>query len=320
MKKILRLSLFLSFLLAFASQAYAQPAGKISIQGVLKGATGASVPDGSYLVTFRLYDAVTGGSLKWTENATLDVVAGVYSHYLGSTTPLDMLDFGSTFFLEVQVGASVMTPRTELPYAPYSLSVVSTDIADAVICSGAVGDVKYSILEPTEFAEENGDCWVPMKGQMLAVNDTLRKKWQVKKLPDASGMFLRGHVLAGHEFVFAIVDLIPIPLLFHRDPDRTSATPAAQVQMDEIRKHSHSITDPGHLHTFSDDEYVDNSADGSVENKYLSPFSNLFPSLIFPNDYIRKTASAKTGITVQNTGGAENRPKNLSLYTYIRVN
>ena len=297
MKKILRLSLFLSFLLAFASQAYAQTAGKISIQGVLKGATGASVPDGQYMVTFRLYDAVSGGNLQWTENATLDVIAGVYSHYLGSVTPLDMLNFGSTFFLEVQVGTAVMTPRTELPYAPYSLSVATADTAETVVCSGAVGDVKYSILEPAQFAEENGDCWVPMDGRTLAVNDTLRKKWQVKRLPDAGGMFLRGHEFAGKATT--------------RDPDRTSATPVAQVQMDEIRAHDHDITDPKHRHKYSDTRSLSTETDDAFEVPNADNGER---------DRASTTKSATTGITIQNTGGAENRPKNLTLYTYIRVN
>lgn len=314
MKKIIRLSLFLSFLMAFASQVCAQTAGKISIQGVLRGATGASVPDGQYMVTFRLYDAVTGGNLQWTENATLNVVAGVYSHYLGSVTPLDMLNFGSKFFLEVQVGTAVMTPRTELPYAPYTLSVAFTDTVETEVCSGAVGDVKYSILEPDEFAEENGDCWVPLDGRTLAVNDTLRKKWAVKKLPDAGGMFLRGHEIAGHEELSYETTFFgtPVTVTISRDPDRTSDTPVSQVQMDEIDSHRHSIIDPGHRHNYELRDYDTNDQDGFEEFSLVHFTSN--------PDNKRDTNKAKTGISVQKSGSVETRPKNISLYTYIRVN
>jgi hypothetical protein len=317
MKKMIRLTLFLSFLLPFTGQVYAQTVGKISIQGVLRGSTGASVPDGQYMVTFRLYDAVTGGNLQWTENATLNVVAGVYSHYLGNMTPLDMLDFKSKYFLEVQVGTAVMTPRTEIPYAPYSLSVAFSDTVETVVCSGAVGDVKYSILEPAQFAEENGDCWVPMDGRTLAVNDTLRKKWAVKKLPDAGGMFLRGHELPGHEEIdlHVLVPIFPPNLFFIPiDPDRTPATPTALVQMDEIGSHDHDITDPGHEHDYEIRDYDSNDADGSGEFTLLRP-----PSIFIPTTPLT-TERAFTGISVQKSGGAESRPKNLSLYTYIRVN
>jgi len=298
MKKILRLSLFLSLLLAFASQAYAQlPSGKISIQGVLKGANGATVPDGDQTVTFKLYDAVMGGNEVWKETATLNVIAGVYSHYLGSVKPLEIVDFKSTLFLEVQIGSSVMTPRTELSYAPYSLSVAAAQYAVKVRCSGAVGDVKYSILNPTQFAQENGGCWVPMKGQELAPTDRLREKWGIVKLPDASGLFLRGHEFVGGA---------------DNDPGREPTDLVGEFQLDEMRAHDHPITDPGHQHGYELQRYTIKTADGDMQNNYLTPTSS---------EIQRQTALAITNIEKTDIRGSEEtRPKNLSFYIYIRIN
>jgi len=54
----------------FANSIFAQ---LLSIQGVARDSEGQSLADGSYTFTFRLYDAEIGGTLKWSENQTLDV-------------------------------------------------------------------------------------------------------------------------------------------------------------------------------------------------------------------------------------------------------
>jgi hypothetical protein len=62
---------------------------KISIQGTLKDSKGAAVPDGSQTVTFKLYNVTTAGTSLWSETADVIVTGGIYSHYLGSVTPLN---------------------------------------------------------------------------------------------------------------------------------------------------------------------------------------------------------------------------------------
>ncbi|MEN9413960.1 MAG: hypothetical protein RLZ62_264 [Bacteroidota bacterium] len=101
----------------------AQSAARISVQGTLKSSTGAAVSDGDYSMTFRLYTASSGGSALWTETATVAVVGGVYSHLLGSVTTLNSSHFGNRLFLGVTVAGAELTPRTELTYSPYALSV-----------------------------------------------------------------------------------------------------------------------------------------------------------------------------------------------------
>ncbi len=101
----------------------AQSAARISVQGTLKSSTGAAVSDGDYSMTFRLYTVSSGGSALWTETATVAVVGGVYSHLLGSVTTLNSSHFGNRLFLGVTVAGAELTPRTELTYSPYALSV-----------------------------------------------------------------------------------------------------------------------------------------------------------------------------------------------------
>jgi len=152
--------LALACLLAAPLSAQTNP--KISVQGTLKASNGATVADGTYAVTFNLYDVAIGGTPLWFEDAMVEVLGGIYTHYLGTNKPLVAADFAKPLFLGVKVNNYELVPRTEFSYAPYAFSVAT------VSCSGAVGDVKYSILNPTDFVKENGDCWVPMDGRSLA--------------------------------------------------------------------------------------------------------------------------------------------------------
>ncbi len=277
---------------------------KISIQGTLKNANGTSVDDGSYSVTFKLYNDETAGTVVWTETATVEVAGGIYSHNLGSVTNLPPSIFASTVYLGVKVGAYELTPRTELTYAPYALSV---GFAQKVVCSGAVGDVKYSILNPTQFAAENGACWVPMDGRALAATDKIRTITGLTALPDAGGVFFRAQEFSGGA---------------NNDPDRTSASTIAQLQGEALKAHNHTgttNTDGAHQHTNQEAAMADNDDFDGV-GIYIggrgSSFNNEGGS-----GFIRSDGSAHDhDFTTNNSGGTETRPKNMNLWVYIRIN
>ena len=99
---------------------------KISIQSTLKDISGKAIPDGAQSVTFRLYNTQTGGIALWEEVTTVEVVGGIYSHKLGSVTPLNPSNFGGALYLGVTVaGGQELNPRTELTAAPFAVSVKS---------------------------------------------------------------------------------------------------------------------------------------------------------------------------------------------------
>lgn len=117
---------FIFILCLCASFVISSSAQKMSIQGTLKDINGKAIADNTSLsVTFKIYSAVTGGSAIWTETSNVAVSGGVYSHFLGSSNPLEAGDFAGPRWLGVTVSGSELTPRTELSYAPYALSVAS---------------------------------------------------------------------------------------------------------------------------------------------------------------------------------------------------
>jgi hypothetical protein len=84
------------------------------------------------------------------------------------------------------------------------------------------------------------------------------------------------------------------------DPGRTLAS----FQSDGLASHNHGVTDPGHVHNYSA-PFTTTVLTGTVGvTLYASAATN-------------STASAATGITINNTGGSETRGKNVALlYCY----
>lgn len=304
---ILFLLAFLGITLPVVAQQDTLPPPRISIQGTLKDANGVAVPDGDIQVTFDLYGQPTGGDSKWEEEAVVNVSGGIYSHYLGSENPLDASVFDSTLFLQVTVGNFALSPRTELTYAPYTFAANSALIAVQVECSGALGDIKYSILAPDDFARVNGDCWVPMDGRNI-IGSRFSEMFNQFEVPDASGLFIRAHEFAGGE---------------DNDPGRTPASPVGVKQDDTNKAHTHSMEDAGeHQHSYTD--WFDQDAnitplfsargvaDDTEENGDDADMRRRF----------RTTSTQLAGLhshAINSAGGDESRPRNMSFYVYIRV-
>lgn len=121
-----RLSLFAVLAaLALAAPARAQIPGTLSYQGYLE--QGGAPVSGTRALTFRLYDAPTGGTALWDEAQTAVAVAdGVFAVALGAATPLSGLAFDAPYWLGVQVGSEAeLAPRTALQSAPYARSAAS---------------------------------------------------------------------------------------------------------------------------------------------------------------------------------------------------
>lgn len=147
MKKALLLGLFI----AIASPIWGQVPQTMSYQGILTDASGGLVADGNYSLTFRIYDASTGGNQLWTETqASVSVSKGIFSVILGSISPLSV-PFDKSYWLGVAVGGgSELSPRITLTASPYSLNARS--IADNAVTGGKIasGQVVKSLNSLTD--------------------------------------------------------------------------------------------------------------------------------------------------------------------------
>jgi len=107
---------------------------KMSMQGILKIYDGTIVGNGSYDVTFRIYDANVNGNVLWTEAQTIQTNGGVYNTVLGKSsaglTALQALKFDVPYYLGITIaGSQEMNPRMELTGSPFSIRARLADEA-----------------------------------------------------------------------------------------------------------------------------------------------------------------------------------------------
>jgi hypothetical protein len=206
--------------------------------------------------------------------------------------------FASPVYLSLTLNGFELKPRTKFSYAPYALGV---NKANYVSCSGALGDIKYSVLNPTQFKTVNGDCWVPMNGVSLSSASALRMLTGMTTLPDASGLFIQGQEFSGGQ---------------DNEPGRTSSSPIATYQADAMLAHKHLLTGQGdHRHNFVAYSYSGGTSTSPLEGK-IGPTNDWYSNTLGD----RVLAAGAHSHAIEYAGVAENRSKNINLWIYIRTN
>lgn len=112
------------------ARVYAATSTTLNFQARLMSATGKLVPDGSYSIQFKLYDAVSGGTNEWTETQnSVTVRNGYLSVRLGSATSFGSgIDWSQEKWLTMNVnGDGEMSPRVKLTAVPYSFRSAQAD-------------------------------------------------------------------------------------------------------------------------------------------------------------------------------------------------
>lgn len=116
----------------------------ISYQGYLADADGVPI-EGPVAMTFRLYGQLAEGVEVWAEyHETVALTEGRFVAVLGSVTALPA-DFSQPLYLEIQVGAEVLSPRLPLRSVPYALQAAKVDaggVDAAAVRDGAIGKAK----------------------------------------------------------------------------------------------------------------------------------------------------------------------------------
>ena len=124
--KSLALILLALFILLFSVNVFAVP-NTLTLQGKLTNIAGASL-SGTYNMSFKIYDAFTGGNVLWQKddtNVSTDA-NGVYDIILQDVN----LNFSDEYYLGITVGSdNESKPRVNLTSAPYAFRAnVSEDL------------------------------------------------------------------------------------------------------------------------------------------------------------------------------------------------
>lgn len=142
------------FLATLALGAYAEAPQRFNYQARLTDPSGIPLT-GTHSCTFSIYSAPTGGTLLFTETASLSISDGVANHPVGSVQPLPLAIFSgaSTLYLQVSVNGNPVLPRVAVESAPFAIHARSATTAatadEAVVAQGvADGSVTMDDLSP----------------------------------------------------------------------------------------------------------------------------------------------------------------------------
>ncbi len=128
--------MFISLLLStFLGTAHAVPL-QLTQQGRVLDNNGAAVT-GIQDLTFRIYDASTGGSVYWSETVTVNFNNGYYATVLGADEVNNALDSSTLslypLYLEVQLNNNApMSTRYAINSAPYAQMAGNAEVATSV--------------------------------------------------------------------------------------------------------------------------------------------------------------------------------------------
>ncbi len=127
-----------AFQWACARPAQASVPNRLAVTGQLLSGAGNPAPDGTYMVTFRLYGTAADKQAAWSEVvAKLTVAGGRFKHALGSATPLNatLLAKAKIGWLGVAVANEPEAKRVPLHSAPNALRAA---VASGLACTGCL--------------------------------------------------------------------------------------------------------------------------------------------------------------------------------------
>jgi hypothetical protein len=148
----------------------------VNFQGRLTNpSTGDPVPDGTYSITFRIFNAASGGTQLWSETqSAVAVTNGQFNVLLGSVSPLtaSVLD-GDPRYLEVKVGEDpAMTPRLRFATVPYAFHAENTPWSGLTgVPAGFADNVDSDVLAGLSCANGQVAKWNSGAGQWQCAND-----------------------------------------------------------------------------------------------------------------------------------------------------
>jgi subtilisin-like proprotein convertase family protein len=131
-------------------------------QGVVRSQTG-DVVNGTYKLTFKLYNVQQGGTALWTETQpTVTVENGVYNVVLGtlSLLPASLFQQNAQVWLGITVEAEAELPRVRVTTVPYAFNARTAATANDVDCSGCIDETMLGFDPITKAELDAGDLAV----------------------------------------------------------------------------------------------------------------------------------------------------------------
>jgi len=157
-------SVVLTLFLLYFQGLSAQIPEIISYQGLLSDSEGNPVENGSYDLTFRLFEAQNAGEAVWSESQSVFIINGIFNVLLGSVTDLS-IPFDRQYWLGISVeNGDELEPRIPLTSTAYSF--VAHTVPDGSITALKLADesVTQEKLHPDISLPLSGDAGGDLTG------------------------------------------------------------------------------------------------------------------------------------------------------------
>jgi len=140
------------FLVSLIPSVHAEIPEYVNYQGKVTNSSGTPVPDGTYDMRFRIFDAETVGNLEWNSGIlSIQVTDGIFNVLLGeSPQPALSLGFDESYWLEVFFDGSIQSPRQPLTSAGYAY--MSSGLVPGTHISGDIGAPYFTVLKVSNTA------------------------------------------------------------------------------------------------------------------------------------------------------------------------
>lgn len=100
----------------------------IGFEGFLANGSGQPLATNTYTITFKVYDAATGGAVLWSEDKSVQVTNGLYAVTLGSpSNPIAGVMNGNRWIGVTVQGGTEVSPRTQVLSVPFAINADSAN-------------------------------------------------------------------------------------------------------------------------------------------------------------------------------------------------
>lgn len=187
MNRLLRIAVGLAVGVGLISTSMAAVPHLVRYQGTAVDANNIPL-EGPYTLTFRLYNAATGGTAVWTETHTnAPVTKGRFSVLLGQNTALSV-DWSVPLWISIQVGTDPeLSPRQQITSVPLAIRAEVAEGLATQITTSTITDDANKLVPSGAIVLWTGASCPAGYTRVAALDGALVKLGSVYAAPAAAG-------------------------------------------------------------------------------------------------------------------------------------
>jgi hypothetical protein len=168
------LVMIVAVILVAVTGAFGSVPDYINFQGTLTDSAGNPF-NGETSMTFSFFNLPETGTPLWSEtHSAVEITNGIFQVFLGTINPFpDTLLNDPGLWLEISVGAEVLTPRTQIASVPFGMKCGSADFAFESLFTGHAEHATYADTAEFSFIGAPDADWIIDSENIYHVDGTV---------------------------------------------------------------------------------------------------------------------------------------------------